>query len=66
GELPIIGVNTFRDPDADPDQLSENVELSRATEAEKQSQLQRLEDFRKRHEAESPGALKRLQEAALE
>ncbi len=66
GELPVIGVNTFRDPDADPDQLNENVELSRATEAEKQSQLRRLEDFRKRHEAESPGAIKRLQEAALE
>src|SRR4030066_70588 len=38
GELPIIGVNTFRDPDADQDQLSENIELSRATKEEKESQ----------------------------
>jgi len=45
GELPIIGVNTFRDPDADLEQLSENLELSRATEAEKQSQLKRVADF---------------------
>ncbi len=65
GELPIIGVNTFRDPDADLEQLSENLELSRATEAEKQSQLKRVADFRKRNEAEAPFALKRLQDTAL-
>ncbi len=39
GELPLIGVNTFRDPHALEDQLSETVELARATEEEKQSQL---------------------------
>jgi len=65
GELPIIGVNTFRDPDADLEQLSENLELSRATDAEKQSQLKRVADFRKRNEAEAPVALKRLQDTAL-
>ncbi|MGD9183521.1 MAG: methylmalonyl-CoA mutase family protein, partial [Desulfobacterales bacterium] len=65
GDLPIIGVNTFRDPDADQDQLSESVELSRATEEEKQSQLKRLADFKKRHEKEAPAALERLQKVAL-
>ena len=65
GELPIIGVNTFRDPDADLEQMSESVELTRATETEKQSQLARLEDFKKHHEKTSPAALQRLQEAAL-
>jgi methylmalonyl-CoA mutase len=65
GKLPIIGVNTFRDPDADLDQLSESVELSRATEAEKQSQLKRLADFKKRHAKEAPAALERLQKVAL-
>ena len=65
GRLPIIGVNTFRDPDADGEQLSESVELARATEAEKQSQLKRLADFKKRHEKEAPGALERLQNVAL-
>ncbi len=65
GELPIIGVNTFRDPDADLEELAENVELSRATEGEKQSQLKRLADFKKRHASEAPQALKRLQETAL-
>ena len=65
GDLPIIGVNTFRDPDADQDQLSESIELSRATEEEKQSQLKRLADFKKRHEKEAPAALERLQKVAL-
>jgi methylmalonyl-CoA mutase len=65
GELPIIGVNTFRDPDADLDQLNESVELSRASEEEKQSQLKRLADFKKRHEKEAPAALERLQKVAI-
>jgi len=65
GDLPIIGVNTFRDPDAHDDELSESVELARATEEEKTSQLQRLADFHARHRAEAPAALERLQQAAL-
>jgi methylmalonyl-CoA mutase len=65
GDLPLIGVNTFRDPDADLNQLSEGVELSRATEEEKQSQLRRLADFQKRHEKEAPATLERLQKVAL-
>jgi methylmalonyl-CoA mutase len=65
GRLPIIGVNTFRDPDADDEQLSESIELARATEEEKQSQLNRLADFKKRHEKEATGALERLQNVAL-
>ncbi len=65
GQLPIIGVNTFRDPDADYEHLSESIELARATEAEKQSQLTRLADFRKRHTQEAPAALERLQQVAL-
>jgi methylmalonyl-CoA mutase len=65
GELPIIGVNTFRDPDADGEQLSESIELARATEQEKQSQLKRLAEFKKRHAKEAPAALQRLQNVAL-
>jgi len=65
GELPIVGVNTFRDPDANLGELAECVELSRATEAEKQSQLARLEAFKKRNQSQAPAALKRLQQTAL-
>jgi methylmalonyl-CoA mutase len=65
GRLPIIGVNTFRDPHAAGEQLSEGVELARATEQEKQSQLKRLADFKKRHAKKAPAALQRLQKVAL-
>jgi methylmalonyl-CoA mutase len=65
GKMPIIGVNTFRDPHADGEQLSEAVELARATEEEKHSQLKRLADFKKRHAKAAPAALDRLQKVAL-
>ncbi len=65
GDLPIIGVNTFRDPHADGEQLSEAVELARATEAEKQSQLKRLAEFKNRNAKEAPEALERLQKVVL-
>jgi methylmalonyl-CoA mutase len=45
--------------------MSETLELARATEEEKQSQLRRLADFKKRHEPEAPAALERLQQVAL-
>lgn len=68
GELPIIGVNTFRDPHMDQDLLTEGggcCELARATEEEKQSQLSRLADFQQRHAADAPRALERLQKIVL-
>ncbi len=66
GDLPLIGVNTFRDPDADDMDLSDSaVELSRATEEEKQSQLDRLESFKERNKDEAGAALERLQKVAL-
>jgi methylmalonyl-CoA mutase len=64
GELPIIGVNTFRNPHGDA--VLEKLELARSTEEEKQSQLQRLQDFHARHAAEAPAMLQRLQQAVIE
>ena len=64
GELPIIGVNTFRNPHGDA--VLEKLELARSTEEEKQSQLQRLNDFHARYAAEAPVQLKRLQQAVIE
>ncbi|MEJ2869278.1 fused isobutyryl-CoA mutase/GTPase IcmF [Actinomycetospora sp. OC33-EN08] len=63
GSLPIIGVNTFLPP-ADAEQEAPELELSRATEEEKTSQLQRLDDFQARHQGGSAEAIRRLQEAA--
>ncbi|MCA3241267.1 MAG: methylmalonyl-CoA mutase family protein [Rubrivivax sp.] len=64
GELPIIGVNTFRSPAGDA--VPQQIELARSTEAEKQSQLQRLADFHQRHAAAAPAQLARLQQAVIE
>ncbi|MGQ2979652.1 MAG: fused isobutyryl-CoA mutase/GTPase IcmF [Polaromonas sp.] len=64
GELPIIGVNTFRNPHGDA--VQDKLELARSTDEEKQSQLKRLEDFHARHAAESPAMLKRLQQAVID
>jgi methylmalonyl-CoA mutase len=59
GSLPIVGVNTFVDPaGAEP---VGNLELARATEAEKQAQLSRLRDFHARHASERAAALEALQ-----
>ncbi len=65
GKIPIIGVNTFVDEEADAEQISSNVELARATDDEKESQLKRLADFHKRNEDKSEEALARLKEIAL-
>ncbi|MBW1728076.1 MAG: methylmalonyl-CoA mutase family protein [Deltaproteobacteria bacterium] len=65
GKFPIIGVNIFRDPDADMEQMAECIELSRATQAEKESQLHRLAAFKKQNEKQAPQALERLKKAAL-
>jgi methylmalonyl-CoA mutase len=65
GKLPLIGVNTFRDPDANLDEWAESVDLARASEAEKKSQLRRLSEFKKRHEKKAGKALERLQQVAL-
>ena len=65
GEYPIIGVNTFRDPDVDSDEMSSCVELARASEGEKEAQLSRLEEFKRRNADKAPDALKGLQKVAL-
>ena len=64
GELPIIGVNTFRNPHGDA--VHDTLELARSTDEEKQNQLKRLADFHALHAHESPAMLKRLQQAVIE
>ncbi|MFQ6022309.1 MAG: fused isobutyryl-CoA mutase/GTPase IcmF [Acidiferrobacterales bacterium] len=62
GSLPIIGVNTFLNPNP-PEDVT--VELARSTEKEKQSQIRRVQEFHVRHQGEAEGALKRLQQAVI-
>jgi isobutyryl-CoA mutase len=63
GTLPLVGVNTFLPPE-DAEQEAPELELSRGTEEEKNSQLQRVEDFQARNADAAPEALRRLQDAA--
>jgi methylmalonyl-CoA mutase len=67
GAMPIIGVNTFLDPDGD-DMWNDDMvalELARATEDEKASQLSRLNDFMEKNSGHSDQALADLQQTAL-
>jgi methylmalonyl-CoA mutase len=64
GTLPIIGVNTFLPPPDAEGEGPKEIALSRASEDEKTSQLQRLDDFQARHATESTEAIRRLQAAA--
>jgi methylmalonyl-CoA mutase len=63
GSLPIIGVNTFLNPE--PEQEARVIELARSSEKVKRSQLARLADFHARHRDESGPALARLKQAAV-
>jgi methylmalonyl-CoA mutase len=64
GTLPIIGVNTFRNPKASD--VPAPIELARSTDDEKQSQLTRLADFHARNADKAPAALAALQKAAID
>ncbi|MEI5522848.1 fused isobutyryl-CoA mutase/GTPase IcmF [Streptomyces brasiliscabiei] len=64
GTLPVIGVNTFRNPHADTAEPVV-IELARATEAEKQSQLDRVREHQNRHRDEAHTALVALKDAAV-
>jgi methylmalonyl-CoA mutase len=63
GSLPIIGVNTFRNPKGDT--VQQQLELARSTDDEKKSQLKRLSDFHQRNQKAAEIALSALQEAVI-
>jgi isobutyryl-CoA mutase len=62
GELPIVGVNTFRAPHAEAD--ATEVALMRSSDDEKQHMLAHLRRFHARHADEAPAALERLRDVA--
>ena len=62
GTLPIVGVNTFRNPGGGAPPV---VELRRADDAEKQDQINRLRAFKSAHANEREAALDQLRRAAL-
>ena len=62
GSLPIIGVNTFINPNGNTDY---EIELARSTDEEKQSQIKRLREFQASHEDQRAAALEAVQQAAI-
>jgi methylmalonyl-CoA mutase len=64
GSLPLIGVNTFRNPHGDA--ALETIELARSTDDEKQSQLKRLAEFQQANHGEAPAMQQRLRQAAID
>jgi methylmalonyl-CoA mutase len=62
GSLPIIGVNTFLNPER---KETYEIELARSTDAEKQSQIKRLREFQRLHQDSSAEALERVRKAAI-
>jgi isobutyryl-CoA mutase len=64
GELPIIGVNTYIASNIE-EQMNQEIELSRCSDDEKNEQITRLNNFKKRNTDKSDDALKKLKEIAL-
>lgn len=63
GELPIIGVNTYMNPNP-PSDDEFSLQLARATLEEKEQQIRHLREFQERHKEQAGPALKRLKETA--
>jgi isobutyryl-CoA mutase len=69
GTLPIVGVNTFLAPGAEPgsvDDAGRPLELARSTDDEKQRCVANRRAFQAAHAGERPAALDRLRRTALD
>ena len=65
GDLPIVGVNTFRKAAGPATEETPEMALTRATGDEKDDQIRRLRDFQHRHDTDRADALQRLKQVAL-
>ncbi|MFC0475869.1 fused isobutyryl-CoA mutase/GTPase IcmF [Robertmurraya beringensis] len=65
GELPIIGVNTYLNPNPPSEEETDNMELARATKEEKELQIQNLREFQERNKDKIAAALQKLKQTAV-
>jgi methylmalonyl-CoA mutase len=66
GEMPIVGVNTFVDPQTMAEgYVPPKIEMARATAAEKKQQLDNVQSFQKKNSKEAEAAIEKLKAAAL-
>lgn len=65
GELPIIGVNTYLNPNPPSEEEMNNMELARATKEEKELQIHNLQAFKEAHQDKVDDALQKLKHVAV-
>lgn len=65
GELPIIGVNTYQNPNPPSEDELNTIELARSTEEEKETQIKNLSTFQERNRDKVEEALNRLKQVAI-
>ena len=65
GELPIIGVNTYLNPNPPSEEAVDNMEIARATKEEKEAQIINLRAFQERNKEFTDEALTKLKLAAM-
>lgn len=64
GELPIVGVNTYLNPNPPTEEDINSMELARATKEEKDLQITNLKTFQRSHEEQVEVALTHLKQVA--
>lgn len=65
GELPIIGVNTYLNPNPPSEEAVNSMEIARATKEEKEGQIINLRAFQERNKEFTDDALTKLKLAAM-
>ncbi|WP_152656896.1 fused isobutyryl-CoA mutase/GTPase IcmF [Oceanobacillus sp. CFH 90083] len=65
GELPIVGVNTYLNPNPPSEEDIDSMELARATEEEKMHQITELRRFQAENKDHVEEALQRLKQTAV-
>ncbi|WP_335871444.1 fused isobutyryl-CoA mutase/GTPase IcmF [Bacillus sp. 2205SS5-2] len=66
GELPIIGVNTYLNPNPPSVEEMNTMEIARATKAEKEAQIQQLKSFQENNLNDADEALQSLKQVAVD
>ncbi|MFD1852203.1 fused isobutyryl-CoA mutase/GTPase IcmF [Oceanobacillus bengalensis] len=64
GELPIVGVNTYINPNPPSEDQIDSMELARATKEEKEHQIKELQKFQENKKEQTEEALRRLKKVA--
>ncbi|SET23350.1 methylmalonyl-CoA mutase [Salinibacillus kushneri] len=66
GELPVVGVNTYLNPNPVSEDEINSMELARASKEEKDQQIKHLHQFQHQHEQKTLEALHRLKKVAAD